>query len=446
MPGRVRGMVLVAVSLALTAGLVPLPGQAAPTVTLTIATVNNPDMIIMQKLTPAFEQQNPNIKVNWVVLPENELRQKVTTDISTNAGSYDVMTIGMYEVLSGWAKNGWLLPFESLPSDYNEQDLLKPVRAGLSYKGALYAVPFYAESSMTYYRKDLLAAKGLTMPQRPTWTQMETFAKAIHDPSKRMYGICLRGLPGWGENMAFLTTLVNTYGGRWFDEKWQPQLTSSEWKKAVGFYVRLMRNYGPPGVTSNGFTENETLLANGNCAMWVDATVAAGYLANPKTSKVAKDVGFAYAPMAVTRNGSHWLWAWALGIPKSTKKADAARTFVYWATSKAYINLVGEKDGWASVPPGTRYSTYQNPDYLKAAPFAKLVEALINEADPTHPTAKPVPYVGIQFVGIPEFQGIGTQTGQAMAGALAGKMTIDQALQQSQSNAENVMRQAGYIK
>jgi len=421
------------------------PGLGQAT-TITIATVNNPDMIIMQKLTPAFEQQNPNIKVNWIVLPENELRQKVTTDISTNAGSYDVMTIGMYEVLSGWAKNGWLLPFESFPSSYNGQDLLKPVRAGLSYKGALYAVPFYAESSMTYYRKDLFAAKGLTMPQRPTWTQVEAFAKAIHDPSKRIYGICLRGLPGWGENMAFLTTLVNTFGGRWFDEKWQPQLTSPEWKQAIGFYVRLMQNYGPPGVTSNGFTENETLLANGNCAMWVDATVAAGYLANPNTSKVAKDVGFAYAPMAVTRNGSHWLWAWALGIPKSTKKADAARAFIYWATSKAYIDLVGGKEGWTSVPPGTRYSTYENPDYLKAAPFAKLVEALINEADPTHPTAKPVPYVGVQFVSIPEFQAIATQAGQTIAGALAGKMTVDQALQQAQSNAENVMRQAGYIK
>ena len=171
----------------------PSPGQAT---TITIATVNNPDMIIMQKLTPAFEQQNPNIKVNWVVLPENELRQKVTTDISTNAGSYDVMTIGMYEVLSGWAKNGWLLPFDSLPSSYDGQDLLKPVRAGLSYKGTLYAVPFYAESSMMYYRKDLFAAKGLTMPQRPTWTQVEAFAKAIHNPSQRTYGICLRGLAG----------------------------------------------------------------------------------------------------------------------------------------------------------------------------------------------------------------------------------------------------------
>ena len=74
--------------------------------------------------------------------------------------------------------------------------------------------------------------------------------------------------------MAFPTTLVNTFGGRWFDEKWQPQLTSPEWKRAIGFYVSLMQNYGPPGVASNGFTENETLLANGNCAMWVDATVA----------------------------------------------------------------------------------------------------------------------------------------------------------------------------
>lgn len=379
------------------------------------------------------------------MLPENELRQKVTTDIATNAGSYDVLTIGTYETPI-WGKNGWLVEMSGLPASYDLEDVLKPVRAGLSYQGKLYALPFYAESSMLYYRKDLFAAKKLAVPAQPTWTQAAAWAKQLHDPSKGVYGICLRGLPGWGENMAFLSTLVNTYGGRWFDENWKPQLTSPEWKRAISQYVELVTKYGPPGVTSNGFTENLTLMSEGKCAMWIDATVAAGYLANPKTSKVADKIGFAKAPVAVTPRGAHWLWSWALAIPKSSKKVDAAKTFIAWATSKEYIELVGNTQGWVSAPPGTRYSTYNNPNYQKAAPFAKVVLESINTADPTKPTLKPVPYTGVQFVGIPEFQAIGTQVGQFIAGIVAGKTSLDGGLNQAQTAVEKLMKEAGYLK
>jgi len=413
--------------------------------TLTIATVNNPDMVTMQKLSPEFEKKYPNIKLNWVVLPENELRQKVTTDIATNAGSYDVLTIGTYEAPI-WGKNGWLDEMSGLPASYDLEDVLKPVRAGLSYNGKLYALPFYAESSMLMYRKDLFAAKGITVPAQPTWAQATSWAKQLTDPSKGIYGICLRGLPGWGENMAFLTTLINTYGGRWFDEKWNPQVNSPEWKKAIAQYVELVTKYGPPGVTGNGFTENLTLTSDGKCAMWIDATVAAGFLENPKTSKVAGKMGYAKSPVAVTPNGSHWLWSWALGIPKSSKHAAEAKAFIEWATSKDYINLVGSTNGWVSAPPGTRYSTYANPEYLKAAVFAKTTLDSINSADPTKPTLKPVPYVGIQFVAIPEFQAIGTQVGQFIAGIVAGKTSLDDGLNQAQAAVEKTMKEAGYIK
>lgn len=413
--------------------------------TLTIATVNNPDMVTMQKLSGEFEKKYPNIKLNWVVLPENELRQKVTTDIATNAGSYDVLTIGTYETPI-WGKNGWLVEMSGLPDSYDLEDVLKPVRAGLSYNGKLYALPFYAESSMLMYRKDLFAAKKITVPAQPTWDQAIGWAKQLHDPSKGVYGICLRGLPGWGENMAFLTTFINTYGGRWFDENWKPQINSPEWKKAIGQYVELVTKYGPPGVTGNGFTENLTLTSDGKCAMWIDATVAAGFLENPKSSKVAGKMGYAKSPVAVTPNGSHWLWSWALGIPKSTKHAEEAKTFIAWATSKDYIKLVGSTNGWVSAPPGTRYSTYSNPDYLKAAVFAKTTLDSINSADPTKPTLKPVPYVGVQFVAIPEFQAIGTQVGQFIAGIVAGKTSLEDGLNQAQAAVEKTMKEAGYLK
>ncbi|XRG83496.1 sugar ABC transporter substrate-binding protein [Salinisphaera sp. SPP-AMP-43] len=412
---------------------------------ITIATVNNPDMVTMQKLTPAFEKSHPDINVNWVTLPENELRQKVTTDIASNAGQYDAVMLSNYETPI-WAKNDWLVPFDNLPDSYNEGDLLETVKQGLSSNGQLYALPFYAESSITYYRKDLFKKAGLDMPKQPSWDQIEKFAAKLNDRKSHTYGICLRGLPGWGENMALFSTMVNTYGGRWFDQQWKPELTSTAWKEAATQYKTLLNKYGPPGVTSNGFTESETLFANGQCAMWIDSTVAAGYLSDPENSKVAKDTGFAQAPVAKTPHGANWLYSWALAIPKSSKKQDAAKTFVEWATSQDYIELVGQKKGWVSVPPGTRHSTYENSKYTQAAAFAPLVEKAISSADPKNPTKPPVPYTGIQFVDIPPFQAIGTRVGQIMAGILSGQTSVDQGLSRAQSFTERMMKQAGYPK
>jgi sorbitol/mannitol transport system substrate-binding protein len=411
--------------------------------TVTIITVNNPDMIELKKLSPQFEQKNPDIKLNWVIVEENILRQKVTTDVSQGSGQYDLVFIGLYDTPI-FAKRGWLRAFENLPADYDLEDVFKSIRDGLSYDGKLYALPFYGESSMLMYRKDLLDAKGLKMPDQPTYEDLAKFAEALTDKSKGIYGITLRGQPGWGENMAFLDTLVNTFGGTWFDEKWHATIDTPEWKKAIGFYIDLMKKSGPPGATSNGFNENLTLMTSGKAAMWIDATVAGGMLEG-KQSEVAGKMGYAPAPIEATPNGSHWLWSWAFGMPKSAKQPEAAQKFAEWATSKEYIEAVAKDAGWSSVPPGTRKSTYDNPEYQKA-PFAATTLQAMQTADPTNPCIKKVPYTGVQFVGIPEFQSIGTVVGQNMAGALAGKMSVDQALKNSQQAAERAMIQGGYSK
>lgn len=421
-----------------------LTASAALSEEITVATVNNGDMIIMQKLSPEWEKATGN-KVNWLVLEENVLRERVTTDIATKAGQFDVLTIGGYETPI-WGKNGWLAPLNDLGADYDYDDLIAPVRSGLTVDGKLYAVPFYAESSFTLYRKDLFDAAGLKMPETPTYDQIKEFAAKLTDKSKEQYGLCLRGKPGWGENMAFVGTLVNTFGGRWFDMDWKPQINSPAWKQAIGWYVDAMKQYGPPGVSSNGFNENQALFASGHCAIWIDATSAAGRVYDPKQSKVADKVAFAKAPVAVTPNGSAWGWAWSLAIPATSKKAEAAKSFVKWATSKAYVQRVGESEGWVAAPPGTRKSTYASPDYQKAAPFAATVLSAIESADPTKQTKDPVPYTGIQFVAIPEFQGIGTQVGQAVAAAVTGQQSVDDALDGAQSAVEKTMTEAGYIK
>ena len=423
--------------------LLTLAGYAAAETTITVATVNNGDMIRMQGLMDDFYAKNPDIKVEWVTLEENVLRQKVTTDIATKGGQFDVLTIGTYEVPI-WGKQGWLVSLNDLPPEWDAADLLPAISGGLTVDGNLYAAPFYGESSMVMYRKDLMEAAGLTMPDAPTWAEIKTAAEKMTDKSKEQYGICLRGKAGWGENMAFLTAMSNSFGAKWFDGDWKPQFDQKPWADTLAFYLDLMTNYGPPGASNNGFNENLALMQQGHCGMWIDATVAASFVTG-KDSTVADKMGFALAPDNGLGKRGNWLWAWSLAIPAGSEKVDAAKAFVAWATSKEYTELVASKEGWANVPPGTRTSLYANAEYQKV-PFAKMTLDSINSADPTKPTVDAVPYVGVQFVAIPEFAGIATEVGQQFSAALAGTTTAADALAAAQELTTTEMTKAGYIK
>jgi sorbitol/mannitol transport system substrate-binding protein len=413
----------------------------AEDVTLTIATVNNGDMIRMQGLTDDFTSKNPGIKLNWVTLEENDLRQKVTTDISTKGGQYDILTIGMYETPI-WGAKGWLVPLTGLDAP---EDILPAVSGGLSANGTLYAAPFYGESSFVMYRKDLMEKAGLKMSDAPTWDEIIAAAGKMTDRANGVNGICLRGKAGWGENMAFIGSMANSFGARWFDENWKPQFDTPEWKDTLTTYLKVMKDSGPDGASGNGFSENLALFQSGKCGMWADATAAASFVIDPKASSVAEHVGFTIAPDKGLGKRANWLWAWALAIPAGSQKVDAAQKFVGWATSRDYANLVASKEGWANVPPGTRVSLYNNPEYLKV-PFAQMTLNSMNAADPTKPTVKPVPYVGVQFASIPEFAGIGTKVGELFSAALAGQITADEALAQAQTYTTDEMTKAGYIK
>lgn len=438
-----RTLLSTAVGFGLAAGIASIANAEE----ITIATVNNADMITMQELAPAWEEATGNT-INWVVLEENVLRQRTTTDIATGGGSFDIMFIGAYETPI-WGAQGWLTPLNDFADDeaYDLEDVFQLVRNGLSADGNLYALPLYSETSFTFYRTDIFEAAGIEVPdEQITYTQFAEMAAKAHDPDNGIYGTCQRGKAGWGENMAFVGTVANAFGADWFDMDWNPQLDSPEWNAAITYYVDLMNNSGPPGASANGHNENRALFKDGKCATWVDATSAAGDVRNPDTSSVADVTDFFKAPMQVTDKGTGWFWSWALAIPASSQKVDTAKSFLKWATSKEYFEMVGESKGWVAVPSGTRQSVEEDPRRLEAAPFANTIVEAILSVDPADPTRDPVPYTGVQFVAIPEFQGIGNYVGQQVAAALAGQMSVEDALANSQTFAVREMTKAGYIK
>ncbi|MGW7669033.1 ABC transporter substrate-binding protein [Streptomyces sp. NPDC054775] len=410
---------------------------------INVLMVNNPQMVELQKLTAAHFTKETGIKVNFTVLPENDVRDKISQDFANQAGQYDVATLSNYEIPI-YARNGWLHEMDSYVSAdraYDEQDVLKPMRQSLTGDdGKLYGQPFYGESSFLMYRKDVFAEKGLTMPAHPTWQQVADLAAKADGAKPGMRGICLRGLPGWGELMAPLTTVVNTFGGTWFDKGWKAHLNSPEFEKATKFYVDLVREHGESGAAQSGFAECLNNMTQGKVAMWYDATSAAGLLEAPD-SPVKGTLGYAPAPVEKTQN-SGWLYTWAWGLQRASRNPDKAWKFVSWASGKEYEQLVGDTSGWANVPAGKRASTYENAAYRKeAASFQDMTREAIEGARPTDPGVQPRPAPGIQFVGIPEFTDLGTKVSQEISAAIAGRQSVESALDKSQKLAEQIAKE-----
>lgn len=426
-------------------GLFPGSVKDDGIVSLTIGTVDNQEMKIMEKLSVVFEESHPGIRLNWKVLDEETLRKRLSSDLAISDGYFDIMTVGGFKVPL-WAEREWLLPVGDLSESYDSGDLVAPIRETVSYEGRLFALPFYSESSMTYYRKDLFREAGITMAPQPTYDNIQTYAEMLHDPGSGVSGLCLRGKPGWGSNMCYFATLVNSFGGRWFGDGWEPAIDTPEWKAALETYKNLVNSYGPENTVANNYKENLGLFAGGRCAMWIDATVATGYLSDRRYSTVYDRYGVAPAPIENTAKGAHWLWTWALAIPASSYHEKEAREFIAWATSKEYIELVAESEGWAAVPPGTRYSTYDNKNYREALIHAPKVLDAIEKANPVDNTSEPSPYVGISTVNLIEFPALGDFVGARVADAVEGKMSVDEALRVSQEFVSSQMVRSGYIK
>jgi polyol transport system substrate-binding protein len=410
-----------------------------------VAIVDNPQMQDLTKLTPSLFTDKTGIEVDYSVLEEGTLREVTTRDVAAGAGQFDVIMLGPYEAPQ-FGSDGTLTdltPYVSDDEAYNVDDIIPAVRTALTADGKLYAAPFYGESSFLMYRKDVLKDEGVTMPAKPTWTQVAEIARKIDKPD--MAGICLRGLPGWGDLGASFTTVLNTFGGTWWSANEdgsvdEAMVDQPEFRKALQFYVDLVRDAGEQDAANSSFNECLSQYLDGNVAMWYDATVAAGLLEADDSDVKGKN-GYAPAPVEETP-ASGWLWTWALAIPTASENVDAAWDYISFATGPEYLEQAGTRvpGGWAAIPPGTRKSTYEIPQYEEAAAaFAEPTLDAISAAPIDDPGTTPRPGLpGVQYVGIPEFQDVGNRCTEQFSGVIAGRESIDEALANCQDIASQV--------
>jgi sorbitol/mannitol transport system substrate-binding protein len=323
---------------------------AASDVTINVAFANNPISQALEKI--AKEHYKPEgVTVNIAVIPENDLRQKQTTEASTGGTTYDMFYIGPYEGYN-WARNGWLENlepyFDALPADklewYDRDDLIKGMLDSVSLDGQAHAIPFYGEASFIMYNKELFAEKGLTMPEQPTWDQIYEFAKKIHDPDRGIVGITLRGTPGWGMSGAPFVTMVNAFGGRFYDMEWNATVDTPEQRAAWQMYKKLLREAGQSDILSYTYNECIALMQSGKCGIYYDATSLAPPLES-EGSAVKGKIGYVMPPHQKMKTNTSWLWNWSMGINPNTteEKKKATFDFILWATSKDFVNLSLEK-------------------------------------------------------------------------------------------------------
>jgi sorbitol/mannitol transport system substrate-binding protein len=260
-----------------------------------------------------------------------------------------------------------------------------------------------------------------------------------------MAGICLRGKPGWGDLGASFTTVLNTFGGTWWSANddgsvAEAQVDQPEFKEALQFYAGLVNDAGEDDAANASFNECLAQYQDGKVAMWYDATVAAGLL-EADDSPVKGMNGYATAPVKETE-ASGWLWSWALAIPQNSPDPDTAWQYISWATGPDYIKAAGTEvaGGWAAIPPGTRASTYEIPEYQEAAgAFADATLEAMEVAPIDNPGTTPRPGVpGVQYVGIPEFQDVGNRCTEQFSSVIAGRADIDAALSACQDIASQV--------
>lgn len=381
--------------------------------TVRVTTVANDDMLRMQTLSQHFERENPGIQLEWNVVDESVLRLMQSRDSKRDSPRYDVYTVGMLEATL-WGGSGRLSSVPAdMSGDLSQTGWIPEIITGFQVGNQYYGLPFYGESSITYFRRNIFSRYDLTVPEQPTWTGIEQLLNELATRSDGAHGrICLRGKPGWGENMALVSTLVNSFGGRWYDTEWRSTIDSPQWQSAINFYLGLQHRYGLPGAWNNGYTENLAAFLRGDCDLWVDSTAAGGAMAAHPNYP---DIDYRQAPHEVTGTGANWLWAWGFSVPAQSNVKAAAWEFVEWATSETYQQLVAEGYGIQYVPPGTRVALYDNADYRQYAAFADATIAAIQSTDFNQSSVQPVPYRGIQFVQTAEFQQVGNHLGGLLA-------------------------------
>lgn len=334
------------------------------------------------------------IKVGWEILYEDQFRQKLPLTLRSDPGAVDgFFTLPSWDA-AAFARAKWYQPLDQfIRSDLTSPDweladffpnILKIHSAG----GEQVGIPITIELQTLFFNKAMSQAKQITVPR--TLDEMLAAAKALDDRKNGIAGYVTRG--DGVQAVYTVAPFLFAYGGRWLDEKGDPELGSQAFISALKFYGEILRAAGPANIVGMQWKSSYPLFQQGRAAMFSDATNFLAYFKDPNQSKIVDQIGI--APLPAGPAGSHsTVISWGPAIAASSKKKEAAWYVIQYLTSKAMSAAATE----ATHLPPSRQSVYNSDVFIKSVP-ADMVEAVkqgIPNAVPNgaNPLVVPVPEV-----------------------------------------------------
>jgi len=412
--------------------LVYAQGMPYKGVRITVALRSLPETDFIVSKLAEFKMMT-GINVQIVTYPEQQLREREVIDVSTGAGAYDVLAIDSV-FIPEFAKAGWITPLEPyLDPEYNVEDISAFVRGLLSYEGKIYAGPVYSEATQLMYRKDLFEEAGLAPPQ--TMEEYEEYAKKFTRPPD-LFGVAMRGLRGNGMNIYIWSEWLWSYGGKYFDENWNPVFNSPEGVLATENYAKLLQNYGPPGVATYGWDDVQNAFTSGKVAMIIDATNFYTRIEDPTKSAIAGKIGYAVVPAGPAgRFPGNYSLGFAISAVGAKTEAErgAAAEFIKWATSQ---DIELGKALQANIISVTRDSVFNDPAF-QAKFGGDWLTSTVESFKITDPGYRPL---------IEEWREIGDRLGIAVENVIAGIQPVQEALNEAALYAAEVLMRTGKLK
>lgn len=310
----------------------------------------------LQKLAPEFEEET-GIRANIEVVGQDVFESRITLSFAGGAADVDVVHTPGIQV-QRWVQAGWLEDMtDTVAALPDKDDIIPSTLESFDVDGKDWGVPFFAETGLMAYRKDILDAAGVAPPK--TWAEMIEVAKAIDSPETA--AIAMRAAPGQGFNMFVFPMIMRAYGGEFFVDypnDLTPAIDSPETLEALNVYKTLLNDYGPDGVGSFNFPEVVAAMQAGQVAMTVDGTSIVGQTVDPAKSQVADQVVLALPPEGPAGR-SPALAVHGLGIAAGAANAEAAARFIAWATSKETMTKLALAEAY---PDFTRASIAEDPE------------------------------------------------------------------------------------
>lgn len=359
--------------------------------TVNVALAKQPWSDFITPLIPEFEQKT-GIKVKLEVLPEEQNRQKLAIAFTANRGDIDVFGGQRHNEGAKFEKAKWYEPLKPLVDnkaltapDFDFADFAPQAVNDATVNNQLIGIPLYSELQVMAYRKDLLKAAGLGVPQ--TLDELEAASKKITDKEKGVYGICMRGKGA--ATTTIYSGILHSMGGNWVDSKGDPAFTTPEAIKAFEYYGRITRESGSPGAENLHWLQCQNLFASGKAGFWLDSNIFYAPFLDPAKSKVVDDVGFAVMP-AGSAGRKPAGGGWYLSISSKSKSKEAAWYFIQWAVSKE--NAL--KAQLVAIPTG-RLSAWEAPAFKQSDKAPELTKATLDSLKLTGTPSWGPPFVAV---------------------------------------------------